>query len=79
MNNDLENSLRHKKNNQLERTMLKNIEQQSVLSYIIILFVPIIGLALGVGLSVATSLNGQPEGNLITNAVFVGAVLSLVP
>jgi len=34
---------------------------------------------LGVGLSVATSLHGPPEGNLITNAVFVGAVLSLVP
>ena len=62
MNNDLENSLRHKKNNQLERTMLKNIEQQSVLSYLIILFVPIIGLAVGVGLSVATSLNGQQQG-----------------
>ena len=59
--------------------MLKNIEQKSVLSYIIILFVPIIGLASGVGLSVATGLNGQPAGNLITNAVFLTAVLSLVP
>ena len=59
--------------------MLKNIEQKSVLSYIIILFVPIIGLASGVGLSVATGLNGQPAGNLITNAIFLTAVLSLVP
>ena len=59
--------------------MLKTIQQQSVLSYLIILFVPIIGLAVGVGLSVASGLNGQPAGNLITNAVFLLAVLSLIP
>ena len=59
--------------------MLKNIEQTSVLSYLIIFIIPIIGLAVGVGLSVATGLNGQPAGNLITNAVFLMAVLSLIP
>jgi len=59
--------------------MLKKIEQKSVVSYLIILFVPIIGLAVGVGLSVAIGLNGQPAGNLITNAVFLIAVLSLIP
>lgn len=63
----------------MEKTMLKNIDQKSVLSYLIILFVPIIGLAVGVVLSDATGLNGQPAGNLITNAVFLMAVLSLVP
>jgi len=58
--------------------MLKNIKQKPTLSYITIVFVPIIGLAVGVGLSFASGLNGQPAGNLITNAVFLMAVLALI-
>lgn len=59
--------------------MIKNIEQKSALSYIIILVIPIIGLAVGVGLSFVTGLAGEQAGNLLVNAAFLLAVLLLIP
>ena len=54
------------------------IEQKPALNYIIIFFVPIIGFAVGGGLSFGLGLNGQAVGNLIMNTAFLLAVLLLI-
>lgn len=59
--------------------MLKAIKQKPILSYIVMIIVPITGLAGGVGLSFVFGINGQPTGDLLANAGFLIAVGSLIP
>lgn len=59
--------------------MLKATKQKSILSYIVMIIVPIIGLAGGVGLSFVFGINGQPTGDLLANFGFLLAVGSLIP
>ncbi|MGB7874615.1 MAG: type II CAAX endopeptidase family protein [Anaerolineales bacterium] len=59
--------------------MIKAAEQKSILNYIVMLIIPILGLAGGVALSFALGINGKPVGNLLANIGFLLAVGSLIP
>jgi len=59
--------------------MIKAIERNASLSYIVLLIVPIVGLAGGIGLSIALGINNQPSGNLLANIGFLIAVGFLIP
>jgi membrane protease YdiL (CAAX protease family) len=58
--------------------MLKAINQKTILSCIVMIIVPIMGLAGGVGLSFVFGINGQPTGDLLANIGFLLAVGSLI-
>ena len=59
--------------------MAKATKQNPVLSYLILLIIPVIGLAGGVGLSIALGINDQAAGNLVANVGFLIGVGALIP
>ena len=59
--------------------MTKATKRKIVLSYLILLIVPVIGLAGGVGLGFALGINDQAAGNLVANAGFLLGVSALTP
>jgi len=59
--------------------MIKAIRNRPILSYLLLLIIPIIGLAVGVGLGFVFGLNEQPTGNLLVNVAFLLAVVGLIP
>lgn len=58
---------------------MRDLTNRPVVSILVLLVVPIAGLALGVGLSFLLGLNGTDAGNFIANLVFLLVVLLIIP
>jgi len=58
---------------------MRNLTNRPVISFLLLLVIPIAGLSLGVGLGFLLGLNGTDAGNLLVNVVFLLVVLSIIP